>query len=1190
MKLKLLVVLIAIFIALPALAAARPIANIRSAEVRDVNWAAHAGMNEDFNFMWDGNTAADVNADVNYIIRLSYNGNYIDLNGSDMNHQANVTFDANFASDSPCFANGKDINIFRPWQDVNSMWIGTTIPGGHMDINHFIGKVVAVELWKVVISEQGTAGGQPTGGDFNYTCVEVDANATLIVTPAIVLNSTTNMADGNVTVMGYGFQDGNVMIRYSDANGQVVDLNMMDVNYAGNLYADVNGWNGDTRAGLGASEIVWGKIQAADARKWADDEPDYGGVVQPDANGNFDVNVVVPVTFSMPTPDGIPDNNIWATSLITNRSDANASIRVAPAITLPDDMNVTVMVCRSPGKTTCYSGGTRKDIIEAIYNDDINNMYEVRGVTVQLGLSTTTVFGKVELNQDLNVANGPKRDYNLAMAGALGFADINTEQLSEFVKDSNITLYNVPSWEGKAPILAKNGRKCSPTACTNFDGTSFSAGYTSTAHYTGDINSWYWNPIGNDGNLMFRSGSFSTYGTSTLDMNLMYPNGGEFVDNRDGTDGNVQVEFHWSDSNIWGSPVINLALSDTNGDFDIVLLRDLNLLDPLKLSRDANGVTCSDLDGNAATLDANCTYDMNIWWYAGTYFVDINIMHGTVGPDGNNWMVDSSDYNFFVNAPTITITDTNWSTPDWNWTYWSAEDFNYWVDFNVLLPFVDQTGDDGDDNSMWDYKVSVYLSPVKSDGRGPDQNVYVWDHNLGYYCNDNSAQGTINGKNYWQVNPVDCNIMISMSGAGGHVDSNRYYLRIDVNYGSNPTNNRGLGKAVDLVASKESDQNVIINDINAPALAILAPAGGTASTTANQYTITWQGIDPRGGIDKYWWSAENSVWHELDGHVTSYTMSLAQGLTSHFYLKAEDEVDLNSSVSTVSISMADLGTGETPPGGVPPGGSPGGTPPIDEDAVTETLLEETVSIKPTADEITDILTEAGASEEAIAKASAAVEKTTVERTVKVEKITASTGAISYKTTVTVKVSNPGGKIIRNVKVVEKIPKSVIAHLNESQVSASVPFEILKADPIIAFTVSEVMPNETEEIVYSVDARANSSDVGAWFAPIVSGMEEYENPCDTVVCEEMECQGVLCNPRTGECEYEALSDGLACSIGTCEAGTCVAPPVEPPEPPPEEPVPQDNTALIVAVIIVVVLAGAYYFFVQKKKGNKGLAQV
>jgi len=265
----------------------------------------------------------------------------------------------------------------------------------------------------------------------------------------------------------------------------------------------------------------------------------------------------------------------------------------------------------------------------------------------------------------------------------------------------------------------------------------------------------------------------------------------------------------------------------------------------------------------------------------------------------------------------------------------------------------------------------------------------------------------------------------------------------------------------------------------------------------------------------------------------------------------------------------------------------------------ETILEKTFKGKPTGEELKAILEKAGASKTAIERAVAAVKKTSVTRAFKVEKVTVG-GKVSYTTTITITVENKSGKKMQKVKVIETIPKNVLETLKEEDINSETSFKILKADPVIEFTVPEIKAGKTAEIEYVINKDVNEEQATSWEKAVVAEFSEETDRCAGVKCPVVTCQVGKCNPNTGKCEYSNTPEGAACAPGKeCRQGKCVeilqpTPTALPqqeavksptPSQPPVEKKP-DYTWLII-LVIAIIAAGAIAFMVimQKKEEKK-----
>ncbi|HZX20596.1 MAG TPA: hypothetical protein VFF13_06330 [archaeon] len=242
--------------------------------------------------------------------------------------------------------------------------------------------------------------------------------------------------------------------------------------------------------------------------------------------------------------------------------------------------------------------------------------------------------------------------------------------------------------------------------------------------------------------------------------------------------------------------------------------------------------------------------------------------------------------------------------------------------------------------------------------------------------------------------------------------------------------------------------------------------------------------------------------------------------------------------------------------------------------VRETVLSREMKGKPTPDDIARILEAAGASENAVEKARAALSETNVQRNIEVVKETEN-GKTTFTTIIELVVQNNSWKDLENVTVIEEIPKQVLENANN--VKSAVEFTILNSDPIIAFEFGSMNAGDTSSVKYSIDKQVSESDIELFAPAFVSGFAEIQN---SLTCSELNCDDY--NPCTvdscenSRCFNVPKQNGESCGTGmVCRSGECVESSsvtvVEPP---------QDNTLLIIigGIIIVAVLA---YFFYSKK---------
>jgi len=1222
----------------------------------DVNGVKHANKGEDFNISILAAATADVNSDFNYMIALRYQDTYVDLNvnsyagtfdGRTLTASASngAVIDANTMSltlsgSGPCNGAG-DVNILvldKEVSDLNTFDITVTIPTTG-DITTLVGKEVSVELWAV----QNTA--VNTG-----TCLRMDGNAPFIVGPAIIVrtpNISNNVAKVNqsIAVMGFGFApttptaiDKNVTIWFQDANGTGIttttrlgDLNIIDTNHGAiKKYhkGNVGDANDAAQMGWDTTPVIWSSITDTN-----------GTTVHPDTNGEFDINITVP--FVSAGSIGLADLNILRVTSVTD-GDINAiNLAIAPNLTVPSDLNITITI-----------GGNYYTIEEAITQNAVSNWAAVPNVIMRMGgyvdINAVDIVDHkyeivVKFNSDMNFMTGPKRDYadmNSSAQGA-GRVEINTTKIAELNMDANVFMYNVKVPSLAMPTIIKDGIGCTAATCKNIDGTVLSSSFTDTVSGT---STWVFNSSAMDGNLAFRVNSFSEYQAGTLTASMVTPNGGEKIRaQRNMVDANYTIQFTFSDTNTmdnnWvamagGSPMQAIIYYSTaSGSRTGIIFRDVNIFDN-------SGVRCNGWNENmvfgtertlmdesvSLSTTKTCNFDMNradLNRIVGEFVVDVNI----IDPWGSN-VLASSDANIIFNPPLIEITDFNLSTNE-NFIindYIDAIDnnngvfdINYVIDFNIYLPDTNS-----DQNfTLADYNIHFYL--------GSTQNSLEHDLNIGGaawktldqnfaptagkdgidwiasgYGNDQagmymSCTSPPTGGAFMDYN---CSAQFDTN----HVIEGRYYLVAKIFNNKTRTVNNETPNHVggaEQVVLHTLDTNELwdinssiyafsVNDNNVPRASI---ALSTVSTTQAAYTVTLVCDDNTSGISNYRFrDGLEGTW--IDNNTTS-TYTFSRGATvpvnKTYYGSCRDYAGNNSDINASMIVKFTVGTGGNGGNGGGGGGGGGGVPPTPGEETTEVIFEKLLSNKPTGEQIRERLMAVGASENAIEKASAAVGKTTVSRRVELIKITDTQGMVTYRTRVTIRIMNPGSKKMGSVKVIENLPKAVAN--SALDVNSGEIFEILQDDPVIRFTLDEILPGGTAEITYFVTRKISDITAENWDTPpIVSDMIET-GVCAGVTCPSEACKSGWCNPTNGQCELKVKPDGTSCGTNKeCSAGTCVdKAPVVPAEvcgngvcgagetysncPSDCEAPPMDMTVPTILVIIVLAGVGGYLYYTK-----------
>ncbi len=1164
----------------------------------------------------------------------------------------------------PCNGAG-DVNVIilhdGRVNDVNTFNVTVTVPSTGT-INNLVGKEVLVELWGLTNTPGTTvATCIAKAADANFI---VGPAIILRPVPEEGAPGVGSI-DTNMTILGYGFsRDTNVSFRLSDTNRTSTgDLNICDVNetnpYHGFIttsprIADSVYSNGDTvtRTAKGPAPYTGGYVVT-------DTNGDFdvnimippvssnsmaGPAGAPDNNINARNNIAL-------------DANAWIVitpSITMGAGDENVTVGVCTyrGLTLNDsDANCSAV------------GGTfqRVTVEKAMRSNWILNMERVEAFQVQMCDRPCSTAGAATLvliafNSDMNMSRGPQRNYGRDMNAQAGRAKIDTDQMPEFAMDANITIYNVKVPSGAMPVLARNGIVCPTSMCKNRDGSALSQTYVDSV--VPGVRTWAYNPDAGDGNIAFRVSTFSSYEAGNLSVEVLTPNGGEKIRTpRHGMDANAwQIQFQFKDNNTQDNNLDKLYrtdanfpmkaiiyYSDYNGSKTGVIIDDGDLFDNIGIR--CNGWSTFGYRGSTVSNDLNLAYDWKTCVFdlnrsdaniVGEFLIDVNVMDPWGRDTGltSRTVIGHSDANVFFNPPLIEITDLNLNTgpnfvmnngvgacPDSG----CLADVNYDIDFNIYLPDIN-----ADLNfTLADYNVHFYLSTVQgataagkasdlnsgglgrmfdfslgpvagrtwiSHSTGVDANnlgLYVectpppaaypfWDYNcIAKYDTNGVIEGRFylvakifNNKTRWRVNSA---------GPRWSSDYNTMH-RIDVN---------------ELWDINSSIYQFAINDNNAPRTS----SDSTTSTTASEYSMTISCDDNASNIQNYFFEESGGSWIN-NGTTTTYTFSLGSAtlpITKTYYGGCKDYAGNTSDINVTHTVTFQASSGGNPPadGGDDGGGGGGGGGEVTPG--TETILEQTISNKPTAAEITSILTAAGASQTAIEKASAAVGKTSVSRTIKVEKTTDATGAVSYKTTIKISVENPNkSKKMVKVKVTDQIPKSVINTLKKEDITSSYAFEILKADPIIQFTIDSIGPNSKTQLSYTINKQVTKSSANSWTQPITADLQEAEL-CEGVSCPDRACQTGRCDTLTGRCQYTNKADGTVCD-GTkeCKSGSCVEkPPVGPvcgngtceagedsancaSDCPAAAP---DWTMAIIAVIVIIVIAGAAIYYTKGKKKRK-----
>ncbi len=1215
----------------------------------DANTVKHANKGEDFNISMTIAHTSDINADANYIIALNYNGLYVDLNvqvtnceNDDCGNAAgwlNDGGDANVESRSvgaagtgPC-AVAMDVNIVvfnRKLSDTNTFNITVRIPTTAQkgQIDHLVGRPVTVEMWQIDSSNQCRS--------------EAEATARFVIGPAIIVrtpneSSDVAMVDQNITVMGFGFtpssaMDENVTISFWDANGTQLnaalrpgDLNIFDTSHG---YRGLYHKAEDDIDTNGAVMSIKGATGADDVLTW-----DWNGItVHPDSNGEFDVNITVPPMSG--SVIGRTDLNTLRASS-SKEGDVNAfGFVIIPKITTAIDVNATVTIDGHPyDLNTALTSRVFTDLERVGPTND-------QTFTIRLGNVENMAAGEqirevvIKFNSDVNLAKAAIRDYAADMNALMGRVRINTSTLTEFNIDANIVFYNVKVPSKQMPFISKDGIVCATSVCTNQDGTDLEEGKTDSA--TG-VKTWVYNSDTGDGNLAFRASGISLFELTTLTVEVLTPSPGEKIRiPRHNSDANYAITFRFKDLNVTDNDItINgqspmeatIYYSDYGGAKTGVIFRDTNLFDNsgIRCGNTANysseefgyatGATITnDLNlaiWNTCQFDLNRN-DLNIF---GEFVVDVNIMaYGGAGfwgnRDKNRSVLAHTDGNVFFNPPLIEITDTNFSSANFVINnFVSGLDINYVIDFNIYLPDINTTQDQN--LNLGDYNIHFYLSASQG-GLTHDLNIMdvrpMLDQNFtlsgdrrwtedGQAGNAGFRMTCTEPATGFEYLDYDCNAMFDVN----NIWDKKYYLVVKIM--NNKTQTLGIkdNRRDEITWTEHTiDVNELwdinstefaftINDNNKPRC-----IGGTSSLAvdSSSFTFNTNCDDNSSGISNYYFKISGGDWQD-NGTTNSrtFTVSGKGDILKTYSLGVKDYAGNISDMNVVRRVTHRLGGSSDPTPWVPVGSvGPSGPGTTTTEPGTETIVDtEQDPAAPTGEQVQNTLRNAGQGQAMIDAAKQIATQTQVGKAVKVEKTTSSTGAISYRTTVTVRVRNNSMKKWKDTKVVVEVPKALATRATD--VSSDLEMKVLKNDPIIEFTIPTINAGQTYDMVYTVASSISETVANNMPAGFVTAYTETV-PCEGVVCPDEDCRTGICNPGTELCEYANKEDGLSCGSGMeCRAGACLAKAAPPAPPaPPEEPAPDYTTSIIVIIVVIILAAvGVVYYTKYYQKGKKILGK-
>ncbi len=237
----------------------------------------------------------------------------------------------------------------------------------------------------------------------------------------------------------------------------------------------------------------------------------------------------------------------------------------------------------------------------------------------------------------------------------------------------------------------------------------------------------------------------------------------------------------------------------------------------------------------------------------------------------------------------------------------------------------------------------------------------------------------------------------------------------------------------------------------------------------------------------------------------------------------------------------------------------------------KTILKQVIK-EATKEEIEEVLESIG-EEQTIKSAEEAAEKVKLERTVKVQEAQITTTKTGYKTTISIKATNKTGKKLKNIKILEVIPKDVAE--TASLIKSDLKFRVIQEDPIIEFTIGEIGIGQTAEVTYFVEKKIEQATLAEWVAPIPTAAKEITPKPTTCSidsdCDDQEpCTNEFC--LNGQCSFIPVANGTTCGFGMeCKSAECTE--IQRIQTAEEQ---DHNTILIAAAVLLIIAAAAWHY--------------
>ncbi len=433
--------------------------------------------------------------------------------------------------------------------------------------------------------------------------------------------------------------------------------------------------------------------------------------------------------------------------------------------------------------------------------------------------------------------------------------------------------------------------------------------------------------------------------------------------------------------------------------------------------------------------------------------------------------------------------------------------------------------------------------------------------------------------NYW-MHPSE----YSVDGNSFGVDLNEEFAFVDVN--------------------SFSDFGLVIQDLNAPKIISIGPNNDQTSLTVTLTASTNENAFCRHSLTSTDYNSMIKQFENGEGTKNHLTNILAVEGINTFYVSCEDGfgnsmTDSNAIQFQVKLSTQPPTQGGSPPsgggivsGGVTTGGVSGGTTEISDknkglnvEPVIQTVLEQKskqefneINSKELLANVLNLPeTELNSKLNEIKEFNKLV---SIDKSINVTKKTVDKN-ISFSSVLTITVKNNSNKLIERLELIEEIPKTIA--LNANEVSSKTRFEIVKADPIIKFVLTNVDVNKSVDINYSVAKNISLEQFNSLPSTMLLNLKEKQEAikdlCENVSCSsENSCLTSFCNPKTGLCEFEKIADNTSCGENLlCIDGKCLKPL--------KEPIKKgglDETQVVYFIAIVLLVLMVTWFLFSSKK--------